>query len=74
LKFVLTPTELRLLQVRNISISTEKDHSIDEALDILEKARDAEVEYAQDHGNERELLYYVYSDLADNMQAQIDDD
>jgi hypothetical protein len=32
------------------------------------------VEYSQDIGTEREKFYYLYGDLADKMQDQIDDD
>lgn len=71
--FVLNERDIALLNDGGISYSPSKDYSDDEALAFLDKVRDLEVEYAQDYGNEREKLFYLYGDLADKIQNQIPD-
>lgn len=65
--------DISLLKDGGISYSPSKDYSDDEALTLLDKVRDLEVEYAQDYGNEREKLFYLYGNLADKIQNQIPD-
>lgn len=71
MKFALTAKDVSLLNDAKIRFSPSKDYSDDEALSFLDKVRDLEVEYAQDYGNKREELFYLYGDLADKIQSQI---
>lgn len=71
MKFQLTGHEQQLLKDRNIPFDPRQDYTIDEALELLNQVRDAEVMYAQDYGNTQETLYFLYGDLADKIHAQI---
>lgn len=71
MKFQLTGHEQQLLKDRNIPFDPRQDYTIDEALELLDQVRDAEVMYAQDYGNTQETLYFLYGDLADKIHAQI---
>lgn len=71
MKIDLTEKEIQLLKGKNISLDTSRDYTEDEALALLERVRDLEAEYAQDFGNEREKLYFMYGDLGDKIQKQI---
>lgn len=71
MKFQLTGHEQQLLKDRNIPFDPRQDYTIDEALELLDQVRDAEVMYAQDYGNAQETLYFLYGDLSDKIHAQI---
>lgn len=69
--FKLSEAEIELLAKRGIPFTPAHDYTEDEALELLEKVREVEVEYAQDYGNERERLFFQYGDLADKIHMQI---
>lgn len=67
MKLDLTQQEMELLAVENIPYDNQQDYTIAEALELLDLVRNVEVEYAQDYGNDREMLYEAYCRLGDKL-------
>ena len=65
MKFSLTATEIALLNAEHISFSPFKDYSEDEALDLLEQVREAEVAYSQCEDQKGIDLYDSYCHIGD---------
>ena len=71
MKFNFTSNEEKLLCQRHIYYNSDKDYSDDEALELLEQVRDAEVYYSQETDAEGIRLYESYCQLGDKISACI---
>lgn len=65
MKLDLTQRERELLAAENIPSDYQQDYTADEALELLDLVRNAEAEYAQDYGNDREALCEAFCLLGD---------
>lgn len=71
MKINFTPNETELLRGSGIDYDAGRDYSEDEALELLETVRDAEVSYAQETDAEGTRLYNDYCRLGDKIAAMI---
>ncbi len=69
--FAFSESEKQLLHHANIRFSDSKDYDEDEALALLDSIRDAQVEYAQDEGQDANQMHDAYMKLGDKIYAAI---
>lgn len=74
MKIELTQQEQKLLSDHNISFDPDRDYSDDEALDLLDQVRDAEVYYSQGEDSHSKRMYREYSTLGDKIFFMIPED
>lgn len=67
-----TKTAQKLLRKqKDVPFSASKEYSENEALDLLDTIREAEVSYAECEDTEGERLYTAYQSIADKVYRQI---
>lgn len=67
----LTAQEVTLLANKSIPFDGSYDYADEEALELLDQVRDAEVSYSQGTDAQSVRLYEQYGDLADKLFALI---
>lgn len=71
MKIELTPQEVELLENEGIQFLQSGDYTEDEALELLERVREAEVAYSQGTDEKTERRYRQYSELGDRIFKMI---
>lgn len=71
MKLSLTASEIHSLSDAGISFREDGEYSEDEALELLEQVREAEVFTAQYTSGERKKLFDTYAAIGDKLFAQI---
>ena len=71
MKIKLSKDEIALLTNRNIPFAATKDYDDDEALEFLDKVREAQVSYAQNEDDEGKELYSRFERIADKIYKTI---
>ena len=64
---LLTDKERSYLADGGVIIDSQREYSEDEALQILDRVRDLEVQYAQTETYEGQFLYRAYCDIGDKI-------
>lgn len=73
MKFSFSEQERNLLKNVGVFCEETNEYTEDEALDLLDRLREAEVSYAQFNKGHEASLYLRYGELADKLYAQIPD-
>ena len=71
MKIELTPQEVALLEAEEIPFRQNGDYTEDEALELLERVREAEVAYSQGTDEATERRYRQYSELGNRLFGMI---
>ena len=71
MKIKLSKDEIALLTNRNIPFAATEDYDDDEALELLDKVREAQVSYAQNEDYEGRELYSRFERIADKIYKTI---
>lgn len=73
MRIVLTKREQNLLAAKAIPFDPNQDYSDDDALELLDLVREAEVSYSQGEDCTSRELYYQYARLGDKIYDLIPD-
>ncbi len=71
MRIELTPQEEALLEAEKIPFRQNGDYTEDEALELLERVREAEVAYSQGTDEATERRYRQYSELGNRLFEMI---
>lgn len=71
MKLNLTASEIQALSYAGISFRESSEYSEDEALELLEQVREAEVSVAQFTSGDRKKQFDTYAAIGDKLFAQI---
>ena len=71
MKLNLTVAEAKILEEAGIAFRKDGVYSEDEALDLLDKVRDAEISVAQFPSGVERILFEKYAAIGDKIFAQI---
>lgn len=71
MRILLTDSEQKLLEQKNIPYSSGHEITEDEALDLLERVREVEVLFSQSNDPASKKLFYAYQRLADKIHQLI---
>lgn len=71
MKLNLTTLEIQALDNAGISFREDGEYSEEEALELLEQVREAEVSVAQFSSGEKKKLFDMYAAIGDKLFSQI---
>lgn len=71
MKLNLTAPEIQMLKNAGISVRADGEYSEEEALELLEEVREAEVSMAQFTAGEQKKLFDMYAAVGDKLFSQI---
>lgn len=71
MKLNLTAPEIQMLKNAGISVRADGEYSEEEALELLEEVREAEVSMAQFTSGEQKKLFDMYAAVGDKLFSQI---
>ena len=71
MKLNLTASEINALSSAGISFREDGEYSVDEALELLEQVREAEVSMAQFTSGDQKKQFDTYAAIGDKLFAQI---